>query len=292
MKTYTIITSIFFLFLVSSCEKKGPEVYNTKAEFSYVTDGFRADFSDRSTNALEYAWDFGDGEGQSTEKDPSYFYKEKGEFTVTLTVKNGDQTSTFEEIITIEGPNILIDGGFDDWEQIGYTASAEDGTAGGKFKVLKTYTSSEYIFFYLEGTEDMELNSLNLLINKDNNVATGRAYWWYPAGAGVEFMCEGTVNKDDPELTIGTIYAYNGADGAEDWSWNPIVDFVGGNLQFSRTVVSGGVARIEFALKRSVVGDPTDEITFALVNRDASYNPESSIPVWGLPTSQFLTLEL
>ncbi|HMR18564.1 MAG TPA: PKD domain-containing protein [Sphingobacterium sp.] len=291
MKTYTIITCILFLFLASSCEKDG-EGDKTKAVFSYVTDGFRANFSNFSTNAQEYEWDFGDGQGKSTQRNPSYLFRQKGEFTVTLTVKSGDQTDTFDDLVFIEGPNIKIDGNFDDWEHVEYAATVEDGTAGGKFKSLKTYASSENVFFFLEGTEDMELNSLNLLIDKDNSAATGRYYWWYPAGAGVEFMCEGAVNKDEPELTIGTIYAYGGANGAEDWSWNPIVDFGGGNLQFSKTVVAGGVAKIEFALKRSAIGNPTGQLTFALVNRDASYNPESTIPVWGLPTSKFLPLKL
>ncbi|MGC4234118.1 MAG: PKD domain-containing protein [Niabella sp.] len=291
MKMRTIITFVLFLFLASSC-KKDNEGNTTKAVFSYVTDGFRANFTNFSTNAKEYEWDFGDGSDPSTQRNPTHLYSRAGEFTVRLTVRNGEQTSTFEDLVFIEGPNIKIDANFNDWEHVPFTAVIEDGSAG-KFKALKTYASAENLFFYIEGTEDMELNSLNLLINKDNNPATGRAYWWYPGGAGVEFMLEGAHNKDAPELTIGTIYAFGGANGTEDWVWNPTVEF-GGNVQFSKTVVAGGVAAIEFSVKRSAIGNPAGELTFALINRDASYNPESSIPVWvgGNPTATFLAFKL
>jgi gliding motility-associated-like protein len=86
------------------------QLYNT---YSYCTDsfsktievnprpkaGFKADgisqcnvpapvnFTDTSTNAVGWQWDFGDG-GTSTQKDPVHIYTARGNYTVTLTVRN------------------------------------------------------------------------------------------------------------------------------------------------------------------------------------------------------------
>ena len=46
------------------------------------------DFTDQSTNAASWNWDFGDGVGTSTAQHPSYMYNNADCYTVTLTVTN------------------------------------------------------------------------------------------------------------------------------------------------------------------------------------------------------------
>jgi len=46
-------------------------------------------FTNGSTDAVDWNWDFGDG-GSSAEKNPSYSYGEEGDYTVTLTVTGGN----------------------------------------------------------------------------------------------------------------------------------------------------------------------------------------------------------
>lgn len=45
-------------------------------------------FTDQSTHAIAWNWDFGDGSGSSTLQNPSYIYALPGTYTVTLTVWN------------------------------------------------------------------------------------------------------------------------------------------------------------------------------------------------------------
>src|SRR5690349_8885374 len=117
MRKYMIqLAGIAITLLILSCDKEDGD-NGTKAVFSYVADGFVVNFTNFSTEATEYLWDFGDGTGEtSTRKSPQYVFKAKGDYLVSLTAKNGDLTSTFIDTVTIIGPNIKIDSDFTDWE--------------------------------------------------------------------------------------------------------------------------------------------------------------------------------
>lgn len=82
-------------------------------------------FSNTSTNATSYAWDFGDGTGTSTEENPVYTYAGQGDYTVKLTA-TGDtgDPNAFEQAIEVKDPNaaitptfkaIVLNGACNDW---------------------------------------------------------------------------------------------------------------------------------------------------------------------------------
>ncbi|MBX2924628.1 MAG: PKD domain-containing protein [Chitinophagaceae bacterium] len=290
MKTYTVISMLFLVLLAGSSCKKNDGGNGTKAVFSYVVDGFQASFTNFSTNAKEYSWDFGDGSDPATARNPSHIYHQKGPFLVSLTVKNGAESNTFVDTVTIIGPNIKIDGEFADWEHVEYTKENDDGT-GGTIKAVKTFASAENVFFYVEGVEDMDFGMFTLYINKDNNPATGFSVWFYPAGSGAEFLCQGTYNMDNPNLSIGSIYAHQGTDPAA-WSWSEVAKFENA-MKFSRRIITDDVAAIEFSIQRSALGNPTGQLSFALMDDNPiTYASDGSVPVSHLPTSQFLTIKL
>jgi PKD repeat protein len=63
------------------------------ADFSFTTDGLKANFTDESTDPdeddiVEWLWDFGDRGGTSPRPDPDWSYNAAGTYTVTLTVKD------------------------------------------------------------------------------------------------------------------------------------------------------------------------------------------------------------
>lgn len=59
--------------------------YKADADFSYATAGLQVNFTNNSVNALNYHWDFGDGQ-TSTVKNPAHTYTATGTYLVTLAI--------------------------------------------------------------------------------------------------------------------------------------------------------------------------------------------------------------
>jgi len=91
-----------------------------EANFSYASsiDDFRTiNFTNLSTEALSFAWDFGNG-NTSAEEDPSFTFNDEGTYAVSLTATdgNGITGTTSIEVIVVEGPfqPIILEAGFED----------------------------------------------------------------------------------------------------------------------------------------------------------------------------------
>ena len=98
------------------------------AGFTSAINGATAAFTNTSTNATSYNWDFGDGQG-STAQNPTHTYTNDGIYTVTLTAANVCGTNTFTQTVTIVTPPTA-----------GFTASPTSGC--GPLTVQFTSTSS------------------------------------------------------------------------------------------------------------------------------------------------------
>nr|WP_298793802.1 PKD domain-containing protein [uncultured Allomuricauda sp.] len=92
-----------------------------EANFSYASssDDFRTiNFTNLSTEALQFAWDFGDG-NTSSDEDPSFTFSDgEGTYPVSLTATDGNGMSgtTTIDVIVVEGPfqPIIVEAGFED----------------------------------------------------------------------------------------------------------------------------------------------------------------------------------
>ena len=60
-------------------------------------------FTNNSTNAESYEWDFGDG-GKSTQAAPKHRYIHSGNYTVVLKAKKGDKTTISKQMIQVTAP--------------------------------------------------------------------------------------------------------------------------------------------------------------------------------------------
>lgn len=91
-------------------------------------------FTNKSTLAVSYEWDFGDGE-TSTEENPVHTYQEKGEYTATLTA-TGEDGSTDEYSKTMEFygtfTGFKITGIVVDMEFFGDVPNSADPDDGGR----------------------------------------------------------------------------------------------------------------------------------------------------------------
>lgn len=269
-----------FLLLSTSC-KKDDEDTGFKAVFSYVADGFVVNFTNFSREANEYEWDFGDGAEGSTRKNPSHIFTSKGDYLVTLTAKNGEQVDVFKDTVFIVGPNIKIDGDFTDWTYVDYALiNTEDG--GGTLRAIKTFASTGHINFYLEGTEDMNLELFDMYIDSDNNLSTGYNTWMYPLGSAAEYLFEGYP-------AAGTVYKHSGEQSA--WNWISVYSFAE-VMQFSSIKTSGDIKIVEFSVAKNRLGALSQAINMCFMEMDAGWNIIGSIPVSGTVESKFLKVDL
>lgn len=118
-----MVLAISSLVFVASCDKDDDE--DTPAAAPLATYQYEVDaddqltvhFTNYSTNATSYAWDFGDNAGTSTDKDPSYTYTDGGTYTVTLTATGAGGSADHSKDVTVikpGGTNLIVNGGFDD----------------------------------------------------------------------------------------------------------------------------------------------------------------------------------
>ena len=80
---------------------------NISASYTYVVDGLTVTFTNGSSGAESYAWDFGDG-GSSIETDPVHTYASGGSYSVILTATTGGDDATYQEDISLESPAAIV----------------------------------------------------------------------------------------------------------------------------------------------------------------------------------------
>lgn len=269
---------------VAGC-KKDKENGDLKSVFSYVADGFKVTFTNFSTGAKEYSWDFNDRPGDSSSlKSPQYVFSAKGDYLVSLTARNGSQTDVFTDTVSIIGPNIKIDGDFTDWEYVEYLHTNSESFAG-TIRSIKAFATAQDINFLVEGTTDMKLEMIDMYINSDNNAATGFASWDYAAGSGTEFLLEGPAASP----SWGAGYKHSGAPA--DWSFNSVFAF-DSEMKFSTIKTEAGKNIIEFSVRKSALGTLSGSISFALIELNAGWAAIGRVPENELPESKFIELKL
>ncbi|MBR4734478.1 MAG: PKD domain-containing protein [Bacteroidales bacterium] len=84
-------------------EDNTPAAEAPTADFDYAIDGLKVTFTNKSSNATAYKWNFGDDE-TSKEASPEHTYAAAGTYTVKLTAANADgATASKEATLTLAG---------------------------------------------------------------------------------------------------------------------------------------------------------------------------------------------
>jgi PKD repeat protein len=106
-----VVICLTFIFALSCSEDETVPV--PVANFTSAVDAanpLKVNFTNSSTNATTYSWDFGDGSAASTEANPSHTYEEGGDYTVTLTaVSAGGMNSKTAEVSVEEAEPVFVD---------------------------------------------------------------------------------------------------------------------------------------------------------------------------------------
>jgi PKD repeat protein len=286
MKRNLIYIIAWWLIIITAAAcKKDKDNGNLKSVFSYVADGFKVTFTNFSSGAKTYHWDFNDKPGDSSSlKSPQHIFSKKGDFLVSLTATNGAQTDVFTDTVSILGPNIKIDGDFTDWEYVEYLhTNSED--FGGNIRAIKAFATAQDINFLVEGTTAMKLDMIDMYIDADNNPATGYIVGDYPGGSGMDYLLEGPATSP----SWGSVYQHAGAPA--DWVFNAVSAF-DAETHFSVVKTVSGKNIIEFSIKKSALGSIKGAINFALIELDAGWSPIGRIPENGNPEAKFIPLQL
>ncbi|MFV0291483.1 MAG: PKD domain-containing protein [Mangrovibacterium sp.] len=157
-----------------------PEVLPV-ADFTFVVEEGtgKVSFTNSSTNATSYEWEFGDTENSvSSAENPTFTYLASGDYSVTLTaigennkLNSKTQTVTVEIIVPKVEINIAIDDNYDEWATI---PSRTDATfEKGLLTDIKIAATDKAIYVYMEGDASLFQQRINFFIDLDNNETTG-----------------------------------------------------------------------------------------------------------------------
>jgi PKD repeat protein len=277
LKFFTLI-SVFFgigLIFFAGCKKdKTPPV----ATFDFAIDatGYIVTFTNTSTDADTYLWDFGDG-STSTLESPSHTYADFGTYTVKLTATGAGGTNQNTQSVELDVVEpITIDGKFDDWNNIPSLYKFSDGE-GRTLTEARVTDSKDYLYFYIKGTSSIG-EVIQVYIDADNNGTTGWGYWNFYDTPGIEYLMEAVIVQfPDGTKPSSVLKTATGSDS--NWPWE---DFITSNAmtQSSGYVTSGSDKVIEFSLLKDMFSHPAlgKSIRIVYGNSDNTWTNVGTLP--------------
>ena len=264
----------FMAFVVSCGGDEEEKVPAPVADFSSSVDGKTVTFTDASTDATTYAWDFGDG-NSSTQPSPTHTYDANGSYIVKLTVTNETGEDSKQEVFEII--NVVIDGDFSEWADI-----PAINLGGGTVTLMKLENlDNNKLYIYVEGTADMT-DLAQVMLNLDNDRTTGAMIDWLYVEAGEDVLIEGNLPAGDEQY--GSIFPCAPCDGSSPGNWNwgssltdNIADFL---VASAMTDVAGGKA-YEMAIDLTAMGSTISSEAIGVGVLDISldtWGPVGAVP--------------
>ena len=259
--------------ILLSCE----EAEIPMALFDYQIDGITVQFTNYSTDATTFMWDFGDG-NTSTDENPLHEYTESGNYIITFTATGEGGSKTIKEMLKIQKPALIqIDGNFDDWDNVPAEALASVTTLDEEsaLKEMKATSDDNYIYIYLV-LEESKVFPIDIFINADNNSSTGGNTWlWDPCGA--EFLLEGFISANLEDVTVFNFPA-DAAQG--DWAWTEALGSGSGIIKMSDPkTVNGDIVAVEMSIiKEMLPGALASEIGIGIFSSDENWSDNGVLP--------------
>ncbi len=278
----------------NACKKdktEDPVTITGEALFSFVTDGKTVTFTNESTvsGTVTYEWNFGDN-NTSTEKNPVHTYEFKGEYTVSLTVKDsqGGTHPVSTKVLVDKKTRInLTDGSFADWNVVTEPELVVNcGDNAGTILATKFDYDADYVYSYVE-MEGTINDIFTMFLDTDALQATGFKTFLWPL-AGNEFLLQGQVTNAEIWLEC---YQYTGP-GGDDWTWE-FKELPEGFFKIGSVSESGGIVKFEMGYSRSLIpGLNSDMVKLGIYmsNTDwleVGYAPDKMVEA-GPETDEFL----
>ncbi len=190
------------------------EYYNTPgasvAEFAYDNECLTVDFINESEFAINFEWDFGDGE-TSTGLNPSHTYDDEGTYTVTLTATNfeGTDTVSITSDVVVECPASAAFGSFSECLTATFFNQSENGESYlWDFGDGNTSEDEDPVYTYGDaGTYEVSLTVFGIT----GDEAT------YSEEVDVECVVEAAFESNSECVTVTF---FNQSVNAESYNWN------------------------------------------------------------------------
>ncbi len=215
-----------------------------EANFDYTADQVEftlINFTDLSTEASNYSWDFGGG-ATSTERDPSHTFAGEGTYPVTLTASDGNgETSTVtldvevvnELISAFECPDFLCDprtpwGGGRGTST--YSASASPTPPEGN-GAAKLSSSSQFLDQTILVVADADYEITFWYVSKSSGTSAG-ALLIEDADNGDDFLNEGIPLSPDASNYVAISYRVKTGPTTENMRFN--IEYAGTEVRFSK----------------------------------------------------------
>ena len=260
-RLFPVFLSIVILGVLTilSCNKDESKPAPTP-NFTFEINNKTVAFTNTSTDATSYSWDFGDNSEVSAEMNPVHVYAAYGDYDVRLTAIGDGGQKILKQTISVvkEWPVITIDSDFSDWDAVESFYSGYGDASGTlvEAKVTSDAAGSK-LYFYVKGTLNSDYPVIQIMINADGDTTTGWSgmYSGY-ASDGAEYQFEYGFDWEFCET-----YAY-GAEIDQSWPWEDVItaDSENGDITESSGPVGG--TEMEFAIETSLMINPVvaDEI--------------------------------
>lgn len=279
MKKYNqIIKCAFFLFAVISMSgcKENDDIAIKDVYFSVNADGYSVAYTNTTTDAKSYKWDFGDG-SISTDVSPVHVYKTKGKFVTTLyaTLNNGEVISGSTIVnVSKTSPIKLDDNSLADWDAISQYVVVSGANSGIVQKAKFDY-DSQNIYIYMEFKGKIsDGNIFDFYLDTDGNSSTGLLTGSIPGG-GYDYLLEGPMLQGADALIQ---YQHTGAQNSFSFSPQSIPEY----YKLGTVVESNGVVKFEMALVRSKIGGLTGKsVNLGIIMSDSGWNEVGYMPDQG-----------
>ena len=197
---------IYTFFLVSllifgACGNKKPGVDYTITP-TKVKLGQEVTFTDNSTNANRYLWNFGDGIERNDSREQKYAYSVPGNYTTVLTVWNKKEKdeASLTKPVTVEAPTK------DDLMGVWYYYFIQDvkqwETFTDKSTAINEARTNQIYAFDRSDFYAGDIDTFSLAIN---NYGTNVLYWLWELTGG-DLILKDTLNKKEYKYNIVKMY--------------------------------------------------------------------------------------
>jgi PKD repeat protein len=256
------------------------------SDFTFEIDDKTVTFTNTSTNATSYSWDFGDNT-LSVEKDPpAHVYDAYGDYDVRLTAMGEGGEIIKKQTISVvkEWPAIAIDGSFGDWDAVESFYSGYGDASGSLMEAKVTSDAAgSKIYVYIKGTINADFPVIQIMINADGDTITG---WKTP----LDYNSNGSEYQFEFYALDGWagVYSWSTDPGIQDWPWEDDITSNPDDGDITETSGVIGGTEIEFAIETSLMKNPVvaDEIGiyFWMQPEDWSATSGSLPPIMAEPT--------